>query len=770
MPDRPKQASGVELLGPIAGSAYRRRLALVRRPDGQMVQLGPLMHGLLECMDGRRDVPTLAESLSASLGRQVEEEQCRRLLEKLAEVGLVEGFEQLAPPRRNPLLALRWKYLVTSPTLTRRLTAPFVFLFRPWVMWPVLLGFVATSWYVLVDKGVASATVQAFNDPGLLLLVFALTILSAGFHELGHAAACRYAGAEPGGMGVGLYLVWPAFYTDVTDAYRLLRVDRLRVDLAGLYFNAVVAVATMAAWLFWRVDALLLLVALQILQMVRQLSPIIRADGYHILADATGVPNLYAHLRPTLHRLAFWRRSEPSALTGWASVLVTVWVLVFVPLMLSLLVGAVLLLPHLLTNAWDSGRQIGRAMGFEIDQAQIVAFGANLLRLLALLIPVVGSILITQKVARTAVSKGRAWSKGSLPRRSGALALATLVCAGLAYAWWPAGQYRPVSASDRGSLMQLTGMVSGSAPAVQIGPSELAPGSYLAMAMVPVHGAHPNDPALFVLQGTGGTPRAIVSDATPPVVGSHPTVKPSSAAAFPFRLPGHPSKNGTQAEAVNTADGSTLYDVAFAVVTVSGGAPVEQTNAAYAIAHCNACTTVAVSYQIVLVVGTSAVITPVNAAAAVNYECPACTTTAIADQMIVTVTSAPSKTLLSELEADLKQLDDLSLLGAAGTPAAVAAAVTAVQQQVEAQLTASGILAPPLSTTSNTGTGSTTNQTPSSSPTTVPGTTDTSGSTTTTTSVNSSSTTSTTAPTSTSTTSQPTSSTSTTTAPSTTTP
>ena len=97
--------------------------------------------------------------------------------------------------------------------------------------------------------------------------------------------------------------MWPAFYTDVTDAYRLPRRDRLRVDLGGLYFNAVVAVVTLGVWLLWRVDALLLLIALQLLQMVKQLSPMIRADGYHILADATGVPDLYAHIGPTLRRL-----------------------------------------------------------------------------------------------------------------------------------------------------------------------------------------------------------------------------------------------------------------------------------------------------------------------------------------------------------------------------------------------------------------------------------------------------------------------------------
>src|SRR6185503_21113058 len=139
-----------------------------------------------------------------------------------------------APPQQNPLLALRWKVLVTNTKVTDALTRPFTVLFRRWLLWPIMACFAAVVWFVLVEKGVATATSEAFQKPELLLLVVGLAVWSAGFHELGHAAACRVGGACPRGMGMGLYLVWPAFYTDVTDAYRLPRSDRLRVDLGGL--------------------------------------------------------------------------------------------------------------------------------------------------------------------------------------------------------------------------------------------------------------------------------------------------------------------------------------------------------------------------------------------------------------------------------------------------------------------------------------------------------------------------------------------------------
>jgi putative peptide zinc metalloprotease protein len=745
------RAEGVELLGAVHGCGYRDGAALVRRADGQMVQLGQLMYGLLESVDGERDVSALAEALSERLGRRVQPEHVVRLAEKLAAQGLLAGTEQHAPPRSNPLLALRWKVLVTDPTWTKRLTTPFGVLFRPWVMWPVVLCFGGVFWFVLIHKGVASATSQAFKHPGLFLLVFALAVISAGFHELGHAAAARYGGATPGGMGVGLYLVWPAFYTDVTDAYRLPRRDRLRADLAGLYFNAMLAVVTMGVWLVVRADALLLLVALQVLQMVKQLSPVIRADGYHILSDATGVPDLYAHMGPTLKRLLPRHRREPSALSGWARALVTIWVLIVVPVLLALSLSAIILLPRLATSAWNSGRHIILSIPHQAGHGHILALLASLVSLVALVLPVLGSLLVTQKILRTVIGRAREWSRDDARRRALVLLAGAAVAAGAVWAWWPSGQYQPVRATQNGTIGGMVQLVSAPArvarPTPGPAPLSLTPGKHLAVAMIPVGGATKAHPAVFIVPGKKGKPAvAILSSSTPdpkkaaggtfssaggggaatsapsststtpattttpgtptPAAPTTPTAGSSSspvdATAFPFKLPAAPGPGGTQALAENTTNGGVTYDVAYALVTVTGGAPVTNTNSAYAIASCNACTTVAVSFQVVLVVGQSNRIVPINAAGALNYNCPACTTTAIADQIVVTLKSLPSKELLAKLTSVLQQLNALPSLGAGGSPTAVAAQVSTVQQQIENQLASSGIEANPPKPTSTT--------------------------------------------------------------------
>jgi putative peptide zinc metalloprotease protein len=713
-PDAPgtfAQAEGLELLGEVSGSGYKDGAALVRRADGQMVQLGPLMYGLLESIDGTRDHEALAAATSERLGRRLDTEHVVRLGEKLAEQGLLAGSEEKAPPRLNPLLALRWKVLVTDPKVTKRIAAPFQNAFRPWVLFPVLAGFAVVFWFVLIHKGVASATAQAFDNPELLLLVVGLGIASAAFHEIGHAAACRYGGGTPGGMGAGIYMVWPAFYTDVTDAYRLPRRARLRTDLGGIYFNAVIAVVTLAVWLAVRADALLLLVAVQMLEMVKNLSPVIRSDGYHILSDATGVPDLYAHIGPTLRRLLPWRRREPSALTGRARLLVTGWVLVIVPVLLSMALSAILLLPKLAASTWESGSDIVSAIPQQAGDGELLPLLASTGRLFALALPVLGSVLLVEQLVRSTGARALSWSARRPPRQAG-VAVATAALVGLlAWAWWPSGQYQPVRPTDDGTLVSavqgVAAPTSVARPQAQPVPMGLAPGRHLAVALIPAGGPTRQHPAIYVIKGRDGEKPAVVVSDTAPSTSSSPTLTSPAessggrnstptvpATTFPFKLPKAPGPNDSQALATNSTDGGIKYDVVYSLVTVQGGDTVDETNSAYALASCNACTTVAVSFQLVLVVGRSDTIKPINVAEALNVNCPYCVTTAIATQIVVTLRSVPSDELLRRLTAELERLDAIDELGAGGSPGQVAALVDAVQDAINHELDTSGLRIP----------------------------------------------------------------------------
>lgn len=120
------------------------------------------------------------------------------------------------------------------------------YLFALPLLVPILvLVAIAHGWLYIVH-GVAHSFLEVLYTPGLLVAVFAILLFSGLFHEFGHASALRYGGGKGRGMGAGIYLIYPVFYTDVTDSYRLGRWARVRVGLGGIYFNLIFALGVLA--------------------------------------------------------------------------------------------------------------------------------------------------------------------------------------------------------------------------------------------------------------------------------------------------------------------------------------------------------------------------------------------------------------------------------------------------------------------------------------------------------------------------------------------
>jgi putative peptide zinc metalloprotease protein len=694
----PVRADGVQLIGEMRGSGYREPPALVRRGDGQMLQLSPLLYAVLEAIDDRRSHAEIAEVVSTALGRSVSTENVATLVDaKLRPLGLLlrqDGSEPTLKKAR-PLLGLQLRAAVTDPATTRRLTAPFAALFNPVIIVAVVAAFLAASWWVLFVKGLASAAHEAFHQPGLLLLIFVVTVLSAGFHEFGHAAAARRGGATPGVMGMGLYLFWPAFYTDVTDSYRLGRGGRLRTDLGGLYFNAIVAVGIVGAWWLTGYDALLLVVATQILQMLRQLLPFVRFDGYHVLADLTGVPDLYHRIKPVLlGALPWrWRDARASVLKPWARVVVTVWVLVVVPVCLLSVLTMVLTLPRVLATAWVSLQERMSMVQALWGDGQVAGVLAQLLAIVALLVPMAGTTyLVVRLVRQLSRSVWRA-TDGRPARRALSLVLAAALVAGLGYVWWPRPDtYRPIAAYEQGTIGSIVprvapdlgdGLETGSRGTIStfwpdgaVRPTEDHP--TLAVVMVP-HGGSGSPTPTSVADPSptpSGEPSATPTDdaspraPTPSASGTAeatqtssatpaPPTGPPAAGVFPFDLPLPPGEGDNQALAVNTTDDTVVYDVAFALVWVDDDT-VTNTNEAFAAASCTNCAAVAVSFQVVLVLSDADVVVPANLATAVNYNCLQCLTYALATQLVITLDGPLSEESMAALQDLWTQLADFA--------------------------------------------------------------------------------------------------------------
>jgi putative peptide zinc metalloprotease protein len=435
----------VELLGAYRGSGYRQPPSLVRRPDGQVIQMSALLYQVTCRIDGSRDLAAIAGLVSADLGRMLTADQVRYLITgKLMPLGIVAaGDAPAAAPVAVPLLALRAR----GTLLPERAANAAGTLLRPLFRWPVIAvvtaAVLATDWWLVAVHGLGGGLRQILRDPVGLLIVFGLSVIAAVFHECGHAAGCRYGGARPGRVGVGIYLIWPSFFTNVTDSYRLSRGGRLRTDLGGLYFNAVFILGLAGVYAATHAELLLLVIAVTHLEMLQQLLPVVRCDGYYILSDVAGVPDLFARALPILKSTLHRGRRDPrvAGLRRRARILVTGWVACVIPL-LALGLGYILThLPAINRALWHSASSqvhltAAAASGHHYASAAVGAIGAALITL-----PLVGTLCIVTGLARRLAVAGLRWSAGRPARRLVAAASGLASLTALAAFWTIQGQF-----------------------------------------------------------------------------------------------------------------------------------------------------------------------------------------------------------------------------------------------------------------------------------------------------------------------------------------
>ncbi len=442
----PRLAEGVELLGEYQDSGYSQPPSLVRRADGQVIQMSALLYQVTCRIDGSRDPAAIAALVSDDLGRSLTADQVRHLITaKLLPLGIVaaEGAPA-APPKANPLFALRAR----GTLLPERAANAAGTLLRPLFRWPVVVAVVgsvlAVDYWLFAVHGLGGGLQQVLRNPVDLLVMLGLSVVSALFHECGHAAGCRYGGARPGRIGVGIYLVWPSFFTNVTDSYRLSRAGRLRTDLGGLYFNAVFMLALADIYAATSDQVLLLVIAVTHLEMLEQLLPFVRFDGYFILSDLVGVPDLFARVAPILKSALPAGRRDPRVtdLRRGTRIVVTGWVLCVIPLLTFMLGYLLLDLPRVNRALWRSASLQAQLMSAAVAGHRYAVAAVDAVGVALVALSLAGSLYIVTGLARRLTALGRRWSAGRPARRLLAAAAGLAVLTGLAAFWTMQGQFR----------------------------------------------------------------------------------------------------------------------------------------------------------------------------------------------------------------------------------------------------------------------------------------------------------------------------------------
>ncbi|MEO5328069.1 MAG: efflux RND transporter periplasmic adaptor subunit [Magnetococcus sp. THC-1_WYH] len=161
------------------------------------------------------------------------------------------------------------------------------------------VALVLGGYFTLRQWDAFTGSVGGWSSPEGMTILFITIFASKLVHELGHALAAKRMGCRIPAMGVAFLVLWPFFYTDTNETWRLTqKKDRFRVAIAGIAAESFLAAWALLAWALvadgpWRGALFSLVAVIWTSTLLLNANPFMRFDGYFMLSDTLDIPNLH---------------------------------------------------------------------------------------------------------------------------------------------------------------------------------------------------------------------------------------------------------------------------------------------------------------------------------------------------------------------------------------------------------------------------------------------------------------------------------------------
>lgn len=181
---------------------------------------------------------------------------------------------------------IKFQKPIIKSKLAAELIYPFMVLFNKKIFWIffVLLSIIATT--IIITTPFSLLSKESFL---WTLLLYTPTVL---LHELGHIAACKKYTGKNGDIGVGIYFIFPVFYSDVSAVWHATKEERVIVNLSGIYMQLLSMLIFITVFFVLKNNLFLQMAYILAIYSFVQLIPFVRSDGYWLLSDVSSTPNL----------------------------------------------------------------------------------------------------------------------------------------------------------------------------------------------------------------------------------------------------------------------------------------------------------------------------------------------------------------------------------------------------------------------------------------------------------------------------------------------
>lgn len=175
------------------------------------------------------------------------------------------------------------------------------------VLWLIVVGLGAK--FAMDDFARLRDQSQAILSPDNILLLYLATAFIKAVHEFGHGFFCRRYGGEVHTMGIMFMIFTPMPYVDASSSWGFRRrYQRMLVGAGGMIFELFVAAIAVFVWrqtapgVVHSLAYNMMFVA-SVSTLLFNLNPLMRFDGYYLLSDWLGIPNLNSR---AMRQLKYW--------------------------------------------------------------------------------------------------------------------------------------------------------------------------------------------------------------------------------------------------------------------------------------------------------------------------------------------------------------------------------------------------------------------------------------------------------------------------------
>jgi putative peptide zinc metalloprotease protein len=272
---------------------------------------------LLQQLDGVKPLQDVKKAFERKYRPQtISIEDLTRFVAQLHEAGLaqIDSAEQakvLIRRRRKNFWRKVWQFLanilyVKIPIIDPEKLLTGMYPYFRWIFTPYFVTFSVAMMLAAITLVISQWTTFSsklpdfqsfFNWHTIFYFWISLAVIKV-IHEFGHGLTAKHFGGEVHEMGMLFLVLTPALYCDVTDSWLLPnKWKRIWISAAGIYVECFLA--AIATFVWWNSEeglvkslAMATMFICSINTILFNANPLLRYDGYYVMADWLEIPNL----------------------------------------------------------------------------------------------------------------------------------------------------------------------------------------------------------------------------------------------------------------------------------------------------------------------------------------------------------------------------------------------------------------------------------------------------------------------------------------------